>query len=252
MTESAAAYPSVYQVTAACGGMNCRSTARKNSPTLGFSRLPSSPARNPPPGGREVAQLPGLGDDSHAGQVASPVGHPFDDLDHVVHVALGVGAAGDGEADQVHRGWGLGAIGVGREVIRCQGEKATRNKGQCRVQRISVRVGQVGRLHLEDPAGARREPDRLHQADRRVVQLGQRLHGAGHLQRGNQRHRRVVERRRVAAAPDAQPAAARTVRPARRLSCTGPAACVAVGTDGRTLAEIWAGAHWQITPTPSP
>ena len=26
------------------------------------------------------------------------------------------------------------------------------------------------------------------------------------------------------------------------LSCTGPAACVAVGTDGRTLAEIWAGA----------
>jgi hypothetical protein len=36
------------------------------------------------------------------------------------------------------------------------------------------------------------------------------------------------------------------------LSCTGPAACVAAGTDGRTLAEIWAGAHWQITPTPSP
>jgi hypothetical protein len=36
------------------------------------------------------------------------------------------------------------------------------------------------------------------------------------------------------------------------LSCTGPAACVAVGTDGRPLAEIWAGAHWQITPTPSP
>jgi hypothetical protein len=36
------------------------------------------------------------------------------------------------------------------------------------------------------------------------------------------------------------------------LSCTGPAACVAVGTDGRTLAEIWAGAHWQITTTPSP
>jgi len=27
------------------------------------------------------------------------------------------------------------------------------------------------------------------------------------------------------------------------LSCTGPAACAAVGTDGRTLAEIWAGAH---------
>ena len=36
------------------------------------------------------------------------------------------------------------------------------------------------------------------------------------------------------------------------VSCTGPAACVAVGADGRTLAEIWAGAHWQITPTPSP
>lgn len=36
------------------------------------------------------------------------------------------------------------------------------------------------------------------------------------------------------------------------LSCTGPAECVAVGNDGRTLAEIWAGAHWQITPTPSP
>jgi hypothetical protein len=35
------------------------------------------------------------------------------------------------------------------------------------------------------------------------------------------------------------------------LSCTGPAACVAVGTDGRTLAEVWADAHW-ITPTPSP
>jgi hypothetical protein len=36
------------------------------------------------------------------------------------------------------------------------------------------------------------------------------------------------------------------------LSCTGPAACVAVGTDGRTLAEIWIGAHLRITPTPSP
>jgi hypothetical protein len=36
------------------------------------------------------------------------------------------------------------------------------------------------------------------------------------------------------------------------LSCTRPAACVAVGTDGRALAEIWAGARWQITPTPSP
>jgi hypothetical protein len=47
----------------------------------------------------EVAQLPGLGDDSHAGQLASPVGDPFDDLDHIVHVALGVGAAGDGQAD---------------------------------------------------------------------------------------------------------------------------------------------------------
>jgi hypothetical protein len=41
------------------------------------------------------------------------------------------------------------------------------------------------------------------------------------------------------------------VQPAS-LSCTGPAACVAVGTDGRTLAEIWAGAHWRLTPTPSP
>jgi hypothetical protein len=36
------------------------------------------------------------------------------------------------------------------------------------------------------------------------------------------------------------------------LSCTGPAACVAVGTDGSSFAEVWAGAHWQITPTPSP
>jgi hypothetical protein len=36
------------------------------------------------------------------------------------------------------------------------------------------------------------------------------------------------------------------------LSCTGPAECVAAGNDGRTLAEIWAGTHWQITPTPSP
>jgi len=43
--------------------------------------------------------------------------------------------------------------------------------------------------------------------------------------------------------PDLQPA---------DLACTGPDACVAVGTDGRTLAEIWAGAHWQLTPTPSP
>jgi hypothetical protein len=41
------------------------------------------------------------------------------------------------------------------------------------------------------------------------------------------------------------------VRPAG-LSCPGPAACVAVGTDGRTLAEIWAGAHWRITATPNP
>jgi hypothetical protein len=36
------------------------------------------------------------------------------------------------------------------------------------------------------------------------------------------------------------------------LSCTGPAGCVAVGNDGRTLAETCAGARWQITPTPSP
>jgi hypothetical protein len=42
-----------------------------------------------------------------------------------------------------------------------------------------------------------------------------------------------------------------SVQPAG-LSCTGPAACVAVGTDGRTIAEIWAGTHWRITPTPSP
>jgi hypothetical protein len=40
--------------------------------------------------------------------------------------------------------------------------------------------------------------------------------------------------------------------PPAGLSCTGPAACVAVGTDGRTLAEIWSGAHWRITPTPNP
>jgi hypothetical protein len=43
--------------------------------------------------------------------------------------------------------------------------------------------------------------------------------------------------------PDVQPAG---------LSCPGPDACVAVGTDGRTLAEIWAGVHWHITPTPIP
>jgi hypothetical protein len=41
------------------------------------------------------------------------------------------------------------------------------------------------------------------------------------------------------------------VQPAS-LSCTGPAACIAVGTNGSTLAEIWVGAHWQITPTPTP
>jgi hypothetical protein len=43
--------------------------------------------------------------------------------------------------------------------------------------------------------------------------------------------------------PDVQPAS---------LSCTVPGACVAVGTDGRALAEIWAGGRWQITPAPSP
>jgi hypothetical protein len=43
--------------------------------------------------------------------------------------------------------------------------------------------------------------------------------------------------------PDVQPAS---------LSCTRPTACVAVGTDGSALAEIWAGAHWQITATSSP
>jgi hypothetical protein len=36
------------------------------------------------------------------------------------------------------------------------------------------------------------------------------------------------------------------------LSCAEPALCVAVGTDGRTLAEIWARGHWRITLTPSP
>jgi hypothetical protein len=36
------------------------------------------------------------------------------------------------------------------------------------------------------------------------------------------------------------------------LSCAGPAACVMVGTDGRTLAETWAGTRWRITPTPNP
>ncbi len=36
------------------------------------------------------------------------------------------------------------------------------------------------------------------------------------------------------------------------LSCTGAGACVAVANDGRTLAEIWAGTRWRITPTPSP
>jgi hypothetical protein len=43
--------------------------------------------------------------------------------------------------------------------------------------------------------------------------------------------------------PDIQPAS---------LSCTQPTACVAVGTDGSALTEIWAGANWQITRTPSP
>ena len=36
------------------------------------------------------------------------------------------------------------------------------------------------------------------------------------------------------------------------LSCTGPAACVAVGADGSTLTEIWDDTHWQITPAPNP
>jgi hypothetical protein len=52
---------------------------------------------------------------------------------------------------------------------------------------------------------------------------------------------------RMPGPPQPQP----LVQPAG-LSCTGPGACVAVGTDGRTLAEIWAGTRWQITPTPSP
>jgi hypothetical protein len=41
-----------------------------------------------------VAQLPGLGDDAHAGEVGGAAGDPFGDLDHVIHVALGVGARG--------------------------------------------------------------------------------------------------------------------------------------------------------------
>ena len=72
----------------------------------------------------------------------------------------------------------------------------------------------LGRLGVDDPARTRREPDRLHPADRRVVQLGQRLHGGRHLQRGNHRYRRIVEWRRVDAAPDARPAAAAAIRPA--------------------------------------
>jgi hypothetical protein len=35
------------------------------------------------------------------------------------------------------------------------------------------------------------------------------------------------------------------------LSCSGPT-CVAVGTDGRTLAEILADGRWRVTPTPNP
>jgi len=41
------------------------------------------------------------------------------------------------------------------------------------------------------------------------------------------------------------------VQPAS-LSCTGAAACIAVGTDGSALAEIWADGRWQITPAPGP
>jgi hypothetical protein len=47
--------------------------------------------------------------------------------------------------------------------------------------------------------------------------------------------------------PQAEP----HVEPAT-VSCAGPAACVAVGTDGRTLAENLAGTRWRITPTPNP
>lgn len=74
----------------------------------------------------------------------------------------------------------------------------------------------LGWLYVDDPARARREPDRLHRADRRVVQFGQRLPGRGHLRRVKQGHRRVVERRRVEAVPDGEPAAAGTIRPAGR------------------------------------
>jgi hypothetical protein len=84
------------------------------------------------------------------------------------------------------------------------------------------------------------------------VQLGQRLHGGGHLQRGITA---VAESWNGAAwqlySMPSPPQPEPYVQPAD-LSCTGPATCVAVGTDGRTLAEIWAGAHWRITPTPSP
>jgi hypothetical protein len=41
------------------------------------------------------------------------------------------------------------------------------------------------------------------------------------------------------------------VQPAA-LSCTGPSACITTGTDGGTLAEIWAGVHWRITPAIRP
>ena len=100
----------------------------------------------------EVAQLPGQGDDSHAGQVASPAGDPFDDFGHVVHVALGVGTAGDGEADQVQRGRGLGAVGVQAEHHRADLAAADpalevqgAGEGLARVgQRVDVRQHRPG------------------------------------------------------------------------------------------------------------
>jgi hypothetical protein len=45
------------------------------------------------------------------------------------------------------------------------------------------------------------------------------------------------------------PQAAPFVQPAG-VSCAGPAACVAVGTDGAGLAEVWNDGRWRITPVP--
>jgi hypothetical protein len=40
--------------------------------------------------------------------------------------------------------------------------------------------------------------------------------------------------------------------PPAGVSCASPAACTEVGTDGGTLAEVWDGTRWRITPTPDP